>query len=73
MAISQVHCHTSLYMGVCVSMPTCKTVCAWGVCVYACMGGVCMVYVCMYMHRYVCICMDVCGEAEIPAFPGEEN
>ena len=49
------------YMGVCVSMPTCKTVCAWGVCVYACMGGVCMVYVCMYMHRYVCICMDVCG------------
>lgn len=36
--------------------------CVHGVCV--CMyvwGCVYMVYVCMYMHRYVCVCMVVCG------------
>ena len=51
------------YMRVCVCPCLHARLCVHGVCVcvYACMGGVCMVYVCMYMHRYVCICMDVCG------------
>lgn len=56
-----VHMCACIHACVCVHACMQDCVCMGCVCVYACMGGVCMVYVCMYMHRYVCICMDVCG------------
>lgn len=42
------------YMRVCVSMPACKTVCAWGVCVCMHVWGVSAWCMC------VCTCIGMC-------------
>ena len=46
------------YMGVCVSMSTCKNVCGWGVCVCVCMYGG------MLTYAWMCVVEGWGGEVD---------